>query len=398
MFRNASVCLAGLVLLWSAATFADADLEVRKSVDTPIPSPGQPVEFTVRVSNIGVDPASDVVVHDLLPSELKIPAGMAPFASTGTYDPISGDWSVGDLARDADATLVIPAIVATTTPPACIVNRAEVADHPDQNDANNFATAAVRESPDTRCIDLSVDFSAPLFASPLACGEMHFDTIVDVVNAGPDAALDVTVNLQQDPELAPHLRFTGVLEPNTNVAVAECTDAECVIARLGTGETIRVTGPSDAIRLTTTQTQTLTLTVSSADRDYAPANNRLDRAVDIPAVQPCEGGVLVARCFIATAAFGSPLEQHVITLQHFRDQVLLQSGAGRSFVELYYRYSPPVADWIARHETARFVTRVLLTPMILAIAFPVQTSIILRLMVLVLWLALRRSLAVRSNR
>lgn len=68
-------------------------------------------------------------------------------------------------------------------------------------------------------------------------------------------------------------------------------------------------------------------------------------------------------CFIATAAFGSPVERHVVLLKEFRDQFLLTNNPGRRFVSAYYRYSPPVADFISRHQTVKFAVRMLLYPL-----------------------------------
>jgi len=70
-------------------------------------------------------------------------------------------------------------------------------------------------------------------------------------------------------------------------------------------------------------------------------------------------------CFIATAAFGSFMEPHVVLLRQFRDRYLLTNHAGRSFVDFYYRYSPPVADFIAKYDTLRMITRLGLMPLIL---------------------------------
>ncbi len=69
-------------------------------------------------------------------------------------------------------------------------------------------------------------------------------------------------------------------------------------------------------------------------------------------------------CFIATAAFGSPLEKHVGILQDFRDRHLLTNGPGRAFVKFYYEVSPAIAAKIAQSATGRFVTRAALMPLV----------------------------------
>jgi len=68
-------------------------------------------------------------------------------------------------------------------------------------------------------------------------------------------------------------------------------------------------------------------------------------------------------CFIATAAFGSINMDQVVTLRAFRDVYLLPNWIGAKFVELYYTYSPPVANFIRKREWLRTATRTSLMPL-----------------------------------
>jgi len=75
-------------------------------------------------------------------------------------------------------------------------------------------------------------------------------------------------------------------------------------------------------------------------------------------------GAEAGPCFIATAAFGSPMESHVRLLRNFRDRFLLISPFGRSVVRLYERFSPPLAKVIAQDEGLRALVRFMLWPVI----------------------------------
>lgn len=70
------------------------------------------------------------------------------------------------------------------------------------------------------------------------------------------------------------------------------------------------------------------------------------------------------KCFIATAAYGSPMEPHVQVLREFRNQYLLTNTFGRWFVQTYYQYSPPLARFISENENLKAVVRWMLTPII----------------------------------
>ena len=76
------------------------------------------------------------------------------------------------------------------------------------------------------------------------------------------------------------------------------------------------------------------------------------------------GGGNSSTCFIATAAFGSPMAREVGVLREFRDDVLLPHAAGRAAVAAYYRIGPAFAGVIARSETLKALVRTGLAPMI----------------------------------
>ena len=69
-------------------------------------------------------------------------------------------------------------------------------------------------------------------------------------------------------------------------------------------------------------------------------------------------------CFIATAAYGSLMAPHVKILRDFRDRFLLGNTVGDSFIRLYCTYSPPMADFIAKHDGLRAIVRLSLLPVV----------------------------------
>jgi hypothetical protein len=69
-------------------------------------------------------------------------------------------------------------------------------------------------------------------------------------------------------------------------------------------------------------------------------------------------------CFIATASLGTERIGKVSVLVTFRDRFLLTNKPGRAFVDAYYEYSPPLADFIAEREWLRTSVRTLLLPLV----------------------------------
>jgi hypothetical protein len=66
-------------------------------------------------------------------------------------------------------------------------------------------------------------------------------------------------------------------------------------------------------------------------------------------------------CFIATAAYGTPLAGEIDVLRGFRDYTLLSTAPGTALVDTYYRLSPAIADLIASVPILTGVARLLIS-------------------------------------
>jgi aldose sugar dehydrogenase len=73
-------------------------------------------------------------------------------------------------------------------------------------------------------------------------------------------------------------------------------------------------------------------------------------------------------CLIATAAFGSEMAPQVQFLRELRDNTVLQTTSGTSFMngfnQFYYSFSPAVADYERENQVFKEAVKVTLTPML----------------------------------
>jgi peptide/nickel transport system substrate-binding protein len=88
-----------------------------------------------------------------------------------------------------------------------------------------------------------------------------------------------------------------------------------------------------------------------------------------------------SRCLIATAAFGSELAPQVQQLRLFRDNIVLKTSAGSSFMDVfnawYYSFSPSVASYESQAPWLQNTVRTLIYPLlgILAVSTYVYHSL-----------------------
>jgi len=73
-------------------------------------------------------------------------------------------------------------------------------------------------------------------------------------------------------------------------------------------------------------------------------------------------------CLIATATFGSELAPQVQQLRELRDNTLLQTESGSSFMsgfnQLYYSFSPTIADWERENPPFKETVKLTITPLL----------------------------------
>ena len=73
-------------------------------------------------------------------------------------------------------------------------------------------------------------------------------------------------------------------------------------------------------------------------------------------------------CLIATATFGSELAPQVQKLRETRDNILMNTESGKTFLssfnQLYYSFSPTIADWERQNPIFKETIRIVITPLL----------------------------------
>ncbi len=124
--------------------------------------------------------------------------------------------------------------------------------------------------------------------------------------------------------------------------------------------------PDDQLTSNTTYIATLSTDIQDSEGDPLSTAHTWSFTTTSGIIPIGGGGGGGGGCFIATAAYGSPQEKHVLVLRQFRDVCLMTSVPGRKLVDVYYRYSPPLARAIENNQALRIVVRYALLP---AVAF-----------------------------
>jgi uncharacterized repeat protein (TIGR01451 family) len=250
----------------STTPAARADVGITMSMNPVRPVPGQPVTYTLVVTNNGPSVARNVTVDDPVPGALTgvtATTGGAPNPCTVTGNSVG--CSLGDLAPGATATIT----VVGNLPPGFtgdLVNTATVASPTDVTPGNNTATASGSTSPQA-----DVTITKALSPTAPVPGRDVTYTLV-VTNNGPSVARGVTMRDDVADDL------TG-LRVTTNQGGSPCTvaagnDVTCSfgdLAASGPGSSVVVT-ITGGLPASFTGALANTATVDSVT-DSTPGNN-----------------------------------------------------------------------------------------------------------------------------
>ena len=119
-----------------------------------------------------------------------------------------------------------------------------------------------------------------------------------------------------------------------------------------------------------------TVTVTVTDENGSVGTDTVIVTVNNVAPSESEGiSTSGETCFIATAAYGTPMAEEIQILREFRDEYLLTNPLGQGFVDFYYKVSPPMAEFITQHPSLKPIVRAGLLPAVAMSAVVINTTL-----------------------
>lgn len=184
---------------------ASADVDLTAIVSDATPDEGEGIDYVLTLANAGPDAASGITVAVAVPAGIAI-GGHA--ASLGTYNGVTGQWSLGGLGAGASATLTLMGTPRVGTAGTTLVLNAAVTAC-DQADA----------TPDDNVVTVPVTVTAVDLRLALSADDLHPDVdqqvplYVAAANGGPDDATGVVVRVDL-PDGLTYVGSDGAFDPD----------------------------------------------------------------------------------------------------------------------------------------------------------------------------------------
>jgi uncharacterized repeat protein (TIGR01451 family) len=273
------------------------DLSISKTADVTSTFVGDPINYTIVVTNLSSSTTStDVVATDTLPSGLTF-ENATETAST-SYASSTGMWTIGALAPNATATLQIatlvsgPGVSTGGSTNSTITNTATVGESSTLNDpdmSNNSSSVSVLIGPALPPTDADLSITKTVDnASPAAGATVNFT--VTVTDNGPATSTIVDANDQ----LPIGLLYVSA---TTSQGLYNMTTGDWTIGLLGPNATATLlmaaeVDPNATGGTTFTNTATVTSSIASLV-DPDPSNNSASVTLTVPSTgctSNCGGG------------------------------------------------------------------------------------------------------------
>lgn len=294
---------------WGTPSYTDVSVTMS---DSPDPATvGNNLSYTITASNVGPY-ASNVTLTDVLP------AGVNYVSATPSQGSCSGTSTVTCAMGSVDyAHATVTVIVRPTTTNAVLSNTvtatSSISDSFTTNDA--ATTTTVVNNPVPLISNLSPNRVSP--------GSALFTLTVN----GTNFVTSSTV------------RWNSLLRTTTYVSSTRLTASISAADVVAAGNAaVTVVNPTPG----------------------GGTSNISNFAIAFPVATISSNGA----CFIATAAYGTPMAEQVRYLRAFRDEYLLTNRVGRWFVAQYYEFSPAFANYLWQHNDLRALVRTALSPLV----------------------------------
>jgi uncharacterized repeat protein (TIGR01451 family) len=352
------------IVMESTTVNPAADITLEKIEDADPALVNSQLTYIITVANKGPDAATGVVVTDTLPPGVTFvlsSPGQGTCTGTSIVTCSLGTINSGSNVK-TEIIVVTPNAVTTIDNTASVTSR--VSD-PDRTNNNAKTSTSVRMD----AADLVLTKTAP---SETVVGEpMTYE--FRVTNKGPFDATEVELTDQLPPNvMIEAFEFT----PQGGSCDLTSNPITCELRTINSGDTTLVLFavlPISEGRLTNTASVRSRMNPDPDRTDNSATavttvepqpTSPLDDLSDTNSSSDSGGGDGGGGCFIATAAYGSPLATEVQILREFRDQYLLNHPPGRLLVSIYYWLSPSMAQMIAPYPSLRTAVRVSLWPVV----------------------------------
>ena len=199
------------------------------------------------------------------------------------------------------------------------------------------------------------------FAEPLVNAKMTDIEPAIKVSADPS-----TITLEQNDSSEVTVTVSSIGEFVGTVNLDAVTSANNITANLSNTSVVLdsdiTTATSDLIVTSSEESSgqfTVTINASSITGDM------MSDSIVIPVTVQVAGG---GGCLIATAVYGSELAPQVQFLREIRDNTVMSTELGIAFMtgfnQIYYSFSPTIADLERQNPAFQYVVRAFITPMI----------------------------------